>query len=130
MSEDLKVICSVDCGNAPKKEIIRDFTIAVARNDIDFIGENVTDNIMWNIVGDKRFQGKNNFIEALGKMGDVKTIELRIDNVLTHGKDGSANGVLTFANNKLYAFCDVYTFSSSKKNARIKEITSYVIGLG
>jgi hypothetical protein len=39
----------------------------------------------------------------------------------------SVNGILIFENKKSYAFCDVYIFSGAAKNAKIKEITSYVI---
>lgn len=129
MREELKIICSEDCGNAPKKEIIRDFTIAVARNNVELILDNVTENITWHIVGNKRYQGKDSYIEALGKLDNDKVTELRIDHILTHGKDGSSNGVVTYSNDKKHAFCNVYAFSSSAKHARIKEITSYIIEL-
>jgi hypothetical protein len=60
-------------------------------------------------------------------MKDSLALELNISNIMTHGSTGAANGILIFENNKSYAFCDVYIFSSAAKNAKIKEITSYVI---
>ncbi|SEB61216.1 DNA-binding protein [Paenibacillus sp. GP183] len=124
---DLKIISAEDCGNAPKKELLREFNIAFAKNDIGFIIENITDNVLWNIVGDKRIEGKDTFADTLKQMRNSTAIELYISNIITHGNTGSANGILTFENKKSYAFCDVYIFSSAAKNAKIKEITSYVI---
>jgi hypothetical protein len=121
------IICAEDCENAPKKELLKEFSIALAKNDISFIVENITDNVIWNIVGDKLIQGKDTFADTLKQMRNSTAIELHISNIITHGNTGSANGILTFENKKCFAFCDVYIFSSAAKNGKIKEITSYVI---
>jgi hypothetical protein len=129
MSEygDLKIICAEDCGNAPKKELLKEFNIAFAKNDISFIIENITDHVSWNIAGEPLIQGKDNFAETLKQMKKSKAIELHISNIITHGTTGAANGILIYENKKNYAFCHVYIFSSAAKNAKLKEITSYVI---
>ncbi|MEK4511380.1 nuclear transport factor 2 family protein [Paenibacillus anaericanus] len=123
---EIQIICAEDCGNAPKKQLLKDFNIAFARNDIGFILENITDNVKWNLIGDKVIQGRSNFAEELKQMNNIGAIELEITNILTHGNTGAAHGILRFENLS-YAFCDVYIFSSSAKNAKIKEITSYNI---
>lgn len=125
--DDLKIICDEDCGNAPKKELLKEFNIAFAKNDIDLIVEDVTDDVTWNIIGDKRIQGKDDFTVALRQMNHGKAVELHISNIITHGKTASTNGILKFSHKKSSAFCDVYVFSSAGKDAKIKEITSYVI---
>jgi hypothetical protein len=38
---DLKIICAEDCGNAPKKNLFKELNIAIAKNDIGFIIENM-----------------------------------------------------------------------------------------
>lgn len=123
---EIQIICDEDCGNSPKKQLLKDFNIAFARNDVGFILENITDNVKWNLIGDKIIQGRGNFSEELEQMNSIGAIELEITNILTHGNTGAAHGILRFENQS-YAFCDVYIFSSSAKNAKIKEITSYNI---
>ncbi|GAA3333602.1 hypothetical protein GCM10020331_098280 [Ectobacillus funiculus] len=39
---DFNIICSDDCGNAPKI-FLKEFTVAFANNDMVFITENITD---------------------------------------------------------------------------------------
>ncbi|WP_067147780.1 nuclear transport factor 2 family protein [Pseudotamlana agarivorans] len=122
----VKIITNTDCGNAPKKEFIKQFNIAFAQGDIDFISENVTDNFEWQMIGKKQIKGKSNFIEALKEMQAEDVVELILEKVLTHGKEGAASGILKMKNGKDYAFSDFYTFSSAK-GSQIKALTSYVI---
>jgi hypothetical protein len=124
---DFTIICAEDCGNSPKKELIKEFVIALAKNDLDFILANITGDILWNRVGDNLIQGKDDFAENFKQLKDNKAIEIHINTIITHGNTGAANGTLKFEK-KCFAFCDVYIFSSAK-NAKIKEITSYVIEL-
>lgn len=126
---DLKIVCVEDCENAPKKIILKELNIAFARNDRNFILENVSDNVRWNIVGDKLLEGKDHMAEALKQMKDRNVIELHITSIVTHGYTASADGIFMLENNKRYAFSDVYIFNSAGKHAKIKEIRSYVIEL-
>ena len=54
-----RVITSEDCGNSPKNIFVQDLTIALTKRDSKFILDNVTDDIRWNIVGDKLIEGKD-----------------------------------------------------------------------
>lgn len=125
----LKITVGEDCGNAPKKILLRDFNIAFAKNDVKLLLQNINDNIRWNIVGDKLIEGKDQFAKAVESMKQPKTVELTIENILTHGNGGATDGVIKREDGSSYAFCDVYRFSSNAKDAKIKEITSYVIKL-
>ena len=100
----LKVICEENCGNAPKKEILRDFNIAFAKCDTEAIIEQVTDTIVWRMVGDKQIEGKEEFAKELARMGGEQALELHIEHIITHGNTASANGVLTFANGQRFCF--------------------------
>lgn len=124
--DELKIICQEDCGNAPKKLVLRDFNIAFAKCDADFILESISEEVVWNMIGDKCIFGKDNMSKELNELTN-KAVELHLNNIITHGKTGAVNGTLKFGNGKSYSFCDVYLFSSAGKNAKIKEITSYVI---
>ncbi|WP_067151451.1 nuclear transport factor 2 family protein [Pseudotamlana agarivorans] len=123
-----RIIASPNCGNSPKMEFIKRFNIAFAKGDVAFLTENVTDDIVWNRIGDKKLEGIKAFIEELEKMQSVKVAELRIDQILSHGKEGAANGMMKMQNGKQYAFSDFYVFQSAK-GEKIKTITSYCIKL-
>ena len=121
-----RVITSEDCGNSPKNIFVQDLTIALAKRDSKFILGNVTDDIRWNIVGDKLIKGKDSFAKALEKIKSDKAVQLTVHHVATHGKAGAVNGTTKMKDGKTRAFCDVYEFSNSKGNT-VKEITSYII---
>jgi hypothetical protein len=118
-----------DCGNAPKKVQIRDFTIALAQHQPDRLLEELAENVRWNQVGNSVLEGKDAVAQAISAMPQTKASELTIKTVMTHGNVGAADGVVTTQDGATYAFCDVYRFSSNAKNAKIKEITSYLIKL-
>lgn len=124
--EALQIFCGEDCGNAPKKALLKEFNIAFARGDVDFMLEHAAPNIVWEMVGDRTLRGKDEFAEALDQLKKNKATELHIHNIITHGNVASANGLLKFGE-KSYAFSAVYRFNSFAKSAKIKEITSYVI---
>ncbi|UNK20677.1 hypothetical protein MNQ98_11965 [Paenibacillus sp. N3/727] len=100
-----------------KKLLLKEFIIALATNDINYIFENITDHVIWNVVGDQVIQGKAHLTKTLRHMNKL----------ITHGRNGAVSGTFITDMNKRYAFCQVYTFSSAAKNAKIKEITSYII---
>ncbi|WP_347174256.1 nuclear transport factor 2 family protein [Polaribacter uvawellassae] len=121
-----KIVSSQNCGNSPKMEFLKEFNIAFAKGNVEFITESVTDEIVWDIIGDRRIEGKEKFREELEKMKSKKTTELIIDQILSHGKEGATNGIMKIQNGKKYAFSDFYKFKGAKV-AKIKSITSYVI---
>lgn len=121
-----KITVSTDCGNSPKQEFLKAINIAFAKGKVDFLAENVTDEIVWHIVGDRTIEGKENFKEELETMKNESASELILKQILTHGKEGAANGIIKAHNGKSYAFSDFYEFNNAK-SSKIKSITSYVI---
>lgn len=121
-----KIVSSPNCGNSPKMEFLKEFNIAFAKGDVEFVTESVTDEIIWNIIGDREIEGKERFVEELERMKSEKASELIIDQILSHGKEGAANGIVKMQNGKKYAFSDFYVFNGAK-GEKIKSITSYVI---
>ncbi|WP_338448136.1 hypothetical protein R4Z09_18050 [Niallia oryzisoli] len=124
---DIKILCRQDCGNAPKKIILKDFVIASVKKEISFIAETISDNIQWNIIGYNKFQGKESVIEMLQQMSSRRMLEVEIKTIITHGNTGAVDGKATYENNEKYAFCHIFLFTSAGKNGKINEITSYVI---
>lgn len=121
-----KITTRPNCGNSPKQEFLKDINIAFAQGHSDFLIESVTDDIIWNIVGDKTIEGKAHFAEELKTMKETKPKELVLERIITHGKEGAVSGILKMENGNSYAFSDFYEFSSAKGH-KIKSITSYVI---
>ena len=111
------------CGNAPKIEFIKKITLAFAKGDSDFFTERVTDKIIWDIVGDKRIEGIDNFLAELESRGPVVPLELNFERILTHRKDGAANGIIKLPDGSAYSFSDFYEFRGTK----IRKITSSII---
>ena len=73
-----RIISSPNCGNSPKMEFLNDFSIAFAKGDVEFIAESVTNEIVWNIVGERKIEGKEKFMEELEKMKSQKVTELKL----------------------------------------------------
>ena len=125
----LKISVEEDCGNAPKKIFLRDFNIAFAEGNNEYLLESISDDITWNLVGNQVVQGKEKFVQELEKMLSSKASELIIYTIITHGNAGTINGTMSFEDGSIIAFCDVYLFSGYGPQAKIKTITSYGIDL-
>lgn len=117
-----------DCGNSQKKEFLKDINIAFAKGNPDFIAGSVTEKIVWNIIDDRKIEGKERFTEELEKMKTEKASELILERILTHGKEGDVSGIMKMRNGKKYAFSDFYEFSGAK-GAKVKSITSYIVAI-
>lgn len=114
-----------DCGNAPKKKLLADFNIAFANGQVEEIASHLTDDIIWEMVGDKTVKGIAEVRVLLEEMAHYKAKELHIHQLITHGKDASARGELRFENERI-AFADFYEFSSAGSK-KIKRLISYAM---
>lgn len=99
---------------------------AFANGDVDFILQNVTDDIRWTAVGDFTVQGMEEFSKTLRKMVSGHDYTLEVKSIITHGREAAVHGIMKSIKGHAYAFCDIYTFGGAK-NAKIKEMTSFVI---
>lgn len=124
----LKVICDEDCGNAPKKILIRELNIAFAQGETEVMLPHLADGVLWDVVGNRRITGKAQVEDFLQRAAEVEKAEIYLRTIMTHGTVGGANGTVTLLNGTTYHFCHVYTFNSAGKQGKIKEIISYVIG--
>ncbi len=122
----VKIVCSLDCRNSPRKQFLKDFNIAFAQGNSIFMAEHVAEDIHWITLGDKETKGKKAFLDSIKQMAETKVAKLEILKIITHGKDASANGIMTLEDDTQFQFCDVYAFEGAKENV-LKSITSYVI---
>ncbi len=117
-----------DCNNAPKKALLRDFISAFANADIDGILSPMSDDIVWNLVGDSVIEGKENVRALLEAMQGIGTSDLVIESIITHGREAVVNGVIRSNSGQAHAFCDVVRFTSAG-SMKIKTMTSYSIAI-
>ncbi|WP_421809838.1 nuclear transport factor 2 family protein [Flagellimonas sp.] len=123
-----KIISKPNCGNSPKMAFLKEFNSAFVKANVKFLLNNVTDDIVWTIVGNGKIEGKEQFADALEQMTTENISELFLDQILSHGKEGAVRGTMVTRNGKQYAFSDFYEFKRAK-GEKIKTMTSYVIKL-
>ena len=107
MFKDIKITVPEDCGNAPKKRILRDFNIFLIIKDYTTLIENIADDITWNIIGDEVIEGKSEFINKIDELYKDKITELLIYDIITHGYVASAHGKVIGTNEYLH-FCHIF----------------------
>ena len=126
----VKVIIDEDCGNAPKKQYIKEFLIASADANIGAAVSMVTDDIHLEIPGYKSVHGKGEATVLLtADSSQSKMRELVVSNILSHGDRCAANGIFRFEDGGEVAFCGIYVFNGHAANAKLKEITIYSVQL-
>ena len=124
-SPNIRVLA--DCGSSPRKQTLRDLNIAFARADVEGILAFFSDDIRWQIIGDADLQGTAAVRAALEAMSGVAVRELAIHSIITDGREGAINGVITTAQGSVMAFCDVCRFDASGKVNQMKSYTVEVI---
>lgn len=122
----LKITINADCGNAPKKLLLRDLNIAFARADVEGVLDKFTDDIRWQIIGEADLRGKAAARAALEAMKHAVATEFVIHSIITHGCEGAVNGVITMEQGGSVAFCDVCQFASTA-GKKIKSMKSYAV---
>ena len=125
----MKVIVREDCGNAPRKEILRALLIAIVEKDTQTILDFVAEDVRYVEIGKRELQGLDYFLERIEEVFDEEVRELELFHFITHGKQASVNGRLDFLNRKEYHFSIIFEFKSAGKHALLKEITNYIISV-
>ncbi|REE05492.1 nuclear transport factor 2 family protein [Marinoscillum furvescens] len=125
----MKLNLTPDCGNAPKKELIKNLTIHFASYDLKKAMPYLADQVTWTLVGEAPIVGKQNFREALEAMSGNKASELTIHTIITHGKEAAVKGEMLMQDGSSFGFADFYVFTSAKGQL-VKSIVSYVIAKG
>lgn len=133
----MKIVCAEDCGNAPKKRLLKELYIDFWGGEGRMLFDNLTEDAVWSIVGGPQYVGKEAIKEAIEeaitepfeKSRDGRPSELVIHNIITHGNTAAANVTVKMPDGSRIEYCDVYRFGGFGPKAKIKEVTSYVIPL-
>lgn len=81
----VRIAIRTDCGNAPKKQLLRDLNIAFARADVEAILSYFSDDVTWQIIGSPPGRGKNARRIALEAMNNAFDSERVIRSIFTRG---------------------------------------------
>lgn len=126
LPNDMELIIPKGCDNAPRKEIVIDFTVAILTKQSNIIKEYAHESIILHQLKEQiKLEGLSSLIIALQDDKPIEVDCVEIEQVITHGKFASINGVLLLADGSTVNFCDVYTFSSAAKSGKVKEVKSY-----
>ncbi|WP_404456596.1 nuclear transport factor 2 family protein [Oceanobacillus kapialis] len=105
---------------------------AFVTGNTDYIVENLTEDVQWNFVGDSVIGGRETASNMLESMRGMAAEENTIKSIIVQGNNAVIEGTMKFtgedAGEKLYAFCDIYTFDNSP-DVRIKQLSAYLIEL-
>lgn len=123
-----KIKVRADCGNAPKSEFLKEFNMAMAQGDTDFISRHLAVDMVWEIMGKQKVTGVGDLLRILPGYPLWKAKELVIDTVITHGKEASASGRFTSRDNREYAYCEIYRFKGFKGTI-LSSIETFLISL-
>ena len=116
-----------NCENSRHKQFIKDFNVAFAKGDMNYVLDCFSDDILWDAVNHEPVQGKEAVRKMLSEMDEVAN-ELVIDDILQDGTRCVANGKLVYADNGV-AFSDLYVFTSDAEDAKIKILKGYAVEL-
>ncbi len=123
---EMKLIIPKGCDNAPRKQIVIDFTLAILKQQPEIIKEYADESVIWYQLKDsKKVEGQSSLINILQDENKDLIDCLEIYQVITHGKFASINGVILLTNGTKIDFCDVYMFSNTARSGKVKEIKSY-----
>ena len=117
-----KITILADCSNSPKNTFIKDFNVAFANSDIHALGNMVSDDIVWEMLGDKTISGKPEFIAALKSMKDLDIVECKLETAISHGKSASASGLMVMKDGKAFAFRCLPVFVSQRRQDQTYEV--------
>ena len=114
-----------NCGNAPRHQIIIGIIEALLAKDLQALHERCAEDVRWEIAGSGKITG----FEAIAQWAKsgTPTDSLKFSSVLTHGKEGSVDGICTDDSGASTHFSHVFQFASAGKNAKLKAVRSYFI---
>lgn len=92
-----------DCGNAPRKTIVRDLVVALAMKDTDFVAPLIAGDVSWTVIGEQHLVGGPAILVWISGLPVVS--EVVFGSLLTHGHEASVDGVLELSDGTKLGFC-------------------------
>lgn len=117
-----------NCQNSPKNYRVQECTSFLYSQNMVTISQILSENVCWVNIGKGSVEGKNPVLKALLERNSIKITRLEILQIMSHGKEGSANGIITLEDGNKWAFAEFFSFSSVNY-LQIKTIRSFLISL-
>lgn len=112
-----------------REKLLKKFNEAFANCDTEFLANSVTDDIVWNIIGEKLISGRKDFEKSLDRMRHGGPTKIFVNEMIISDDRSVVEGIVEFyvepGKKKKYAFCDVYVFSEID-DTKFKELRTYV----
>ncbi|NWK84202.1 DNA-binding protein [Staphylococcus sp. GSSP0090] len=114
------------CDNAPKRRAMLDFFIGSALVDKEKLQALVAEDFKWEVVNAFQLVGFDAFYKELeDHIEPIVSIDVKMN--ISHGKYGALHGTQILENGTTMYFADMFEFTSHRKDAKVKSITSYII---
>ncbi|WP_111720957.1 nuclear transport factor 2 family protein [Homoserinimonas sp. OAct 916] len=114
-----------DCGNAPRKLILRNLVVALATQDSEYVDSLLSDDVVWDLVGGQVLMGRDAIREWITSQGPVDAVTF--GTFLTHGRGAGVDGSLDLADGPRSRFCHVLRFAGAARTAKVIGVNSYII---
>lgn len=121
----MKTDIMAHCGNAPKMQRVIDLTIALAKRDEKAVQQHVREDFVWSTVGTNDTLTYDELAAKLPARPAVK--KLTVTNAMSHGNAAMCEGELVFEDGDTLLFCNVVQYTSTAKDAFIKEAHTYFV---
>jgi ketosteroid isomerase-like protein len=109
---------------------LKEFNAAFERGDVEFILDNVTDDIHWHMIGASIVDGKEALRREMRATNEARLPVLNVERIITHGKDAAVVGTMQLPDHagevKEYGFCDVYEMSDASP-LKVRSVKGFVI---
>ena len=119
----MKIKLPADCGNSPRITIVGDFITCWAQGDMAAVGQWLTEDATWSLVGEGTYIGQD-ALDHVRPSAAPESVE--VITIITHGRLASCDGFLETGSARMY-FSHVFRFASTTKAAKIKDARSYYI---
>ncbi|MCH4827921.1 nuclear transport factor 2 family protein [Planococcus halocryophilus] len=118
---------------AKNADFFRQFNHGFFQGDREFIENNITEDVVWKMVGSESIVGKQAFLDtAFGLEEGYSDLEYSIDFSVMNDNKAALKGKMirkgTDDKPKVYAFCDFYELNGESE-CKVKELTTFLIAI-
>ena len=126
----LKITRHVNLDGSPKRQFVDALVLGLIKGDINFVLDNVADDVIWKVVGKAAIRGKNKLVEVLQQpWQDSEVIEIIIESVMVDDFSGAVNGIRRHQNKRIYNFHTILGFNDAD-GTEVQEIIHYKVNIG
>lgn len=122
-----KVVFPADCGHTPRSAWLKDFNLAFIEGDIERTLGFVSEDIVWELVGEGTIAGRDGMRAWLESMAGKRALRAEFEHFITQGKVAAVNGSYEMESGSRFRFSDIYEFESDRDDSPILHYTSYVV---